>query len=182
MKNGIVIALFTLTTLIFTSLGEISAQSFRSQNSGLYGLAELHFGYGLQGNVEPNLIGFTGITGIAGYSFTRSISVGAGTGIFAYNGSNAVPLFFEGGYSFREFGLGKMRFFLKADAGLLIRLNGDVAPARIFGNPLAGLTIPVANRKEISVSLGFFTQYDPNYSNQSQFANFLNAKIGLRFY
>jgi hypothetical protein len=96
-----------------------------------------------------------------------------------------VPFYLEGGYSFKEAGLGKMRFFLKADAGVLLRLNGEVDPARVFGNPQAGILIPVAYQKELSVSLGYFAQYEQKQqetSSQYQLTNFINAKVGLRFY
>lgn len=171
--------------LIFAFSGSISAQTYRYQSSGVYNLTELHIGYGLQGDVQPNEIGFTGLTTMAGYTFTRSLAAGLGAGILAYNGSNVVPLYFDGGYYFKNFGLGKMRIFIKADAGLLFRLNGEVSPTRFFGNPAAGILIPVARRKEISVSFGIFTQYDPNNldnTQQSQLTNFINARIGLRFY
>jgi hypothetical protein len=164
---------------------EVMAQVTRPQSKGMYGLTELQVGYGLQGNVQPNEIGFTGLSLLAGYSFTQSFSGGVGVGIQAYNGSNAVPVYLEGGYSFKEAGLGKMRFFVKADAGVLIRVNGEVDQARVFGNPQAGILIPVAYHKELSVSLGFFSQWEQKpqeTSSQYQLTNFINAKIGLRFY
>ena len=185
MKFHSLISILALTILSYVSPGEAVAQVSRPQTRGMYGLAELQVGYGLQGNVQPNEIGFTGLSLLAGYSFTQSLSGGVGVGIQAYNGSNAVPFYLEGGYSFKEAGLGKMRFFLKADAGVLLRLNGEVDQARVFGNPQAGILIPVAYQKELSVSLGFFTQYEQKQqeaSSQYQLTNFINAKIGLRFY
>lgn len=185
MKNSSLILIFTLTMLIFTSFVKISAQTNPSQSRGIYNITELNIGYGLQGDVEPNEIGFAGLSTIVGYTFTRSLSAGLGVGILAYNGSNCVPLYGEAGYYFRNFGLGKMRFFLKADGGLLIRLNGDVSPTRVFGNPAAGMLIPVAHHKEISVSFGWFTQWDTyneDETKQNQLTNFINAKVGLRFY
>jgi hypothetical protein len=171
--------------MIFIIPFETKAQVTRPQSKGAYGLTELQVGYGLQGNVQPNEIGFTGLSLLAGYTFTQSFSGGIGVGIQAYNGSNAVPVYIESGYCFEEIGLGKMRFFLKADAGVLIRLNGEVDQARVFGNPQAGILIPVAYHKELSVSLGFFTQWEQKQqeaSSQYQLTNFINAKVGLRFY
>lgn len=185
MRNSFIIIILALTIMFLTSFGKISAQTYRYQSQGIYNLTELHIGYGLQGNVEPNEIGFTGLTTMAGYTFTRSLAAGLGVGILAYNGSNVIPLYLDGGYYFKNFGLGKMRLFIKADAGLLFRLNGDVSPTRFFANPTAGMLIPVARRKEISVSFGLFTQYDPDNTDntqQNQLTNFINAKIGLRFY
>ena len=185
MKYTIIIVILTLTALVFVSSGEIMAQNARGQSTGLYGLTELTVGYGLQGDVQPNEIGFTGLSVLGGYWLTKSLSAGLGAGILAYNGSNAVPLYFEAGYAFKEFGLGKMRLFIKADGGVLARLNGDVDAMRLFGNPSAGMLIPVAYHKEISVSLGYFTQYEQKLIDtkmQYQLTNFINAKIGLRFY
>jgi hypothetical protein len=184
MKNSFIIFILVLTMLIFISSRSISAQSYRYQAKGIYNLSELHIGYGLQGDVEPNKIGFAGLSTMAGYTFTRSLAAGVGAGFIAYNGSNAVPVFLEGGYYFGNFGIGKMRFFVKADAGLLIRVNGDISPTRYYGNPAAGLLIPVASHKEISVSLGVFTQWDPDNTDntQNQLTNFINAKVGLRIY
>ena len=185
MKNSFIILILTLAILIFTSLGKVSAQAYRYQSIGIYNLSELHIGYGLQGDVEPNEIGFTGLSTLAGYTFSQSFAAGLGVGFLAYNGSNAIPLYLEGGYYFKNFGLGKMRFFVKADAGILIKLNGDISPTRFLGNPSAGMLVPVARHKEVSVSLGIFTQYDPDKlanTQQKQLTNFINAKIGLRLY
>ena len=185
MKLYSYFSILILAVVILNIPVEVKAQVTRPQTKGAYGLAELQVGYGLQGNVQPNEIGFTGLSLLAGYSFTQAFSGGVGVGIQAYNGSNAVPFYLEGGYSFKQAGLGKMRFFLKADAGVLFRLNGEVDQARLFGNPQAGILIPVAYQKELSVSLGFFTQWEQKQeeaSSQYQLTNFLNAKIGLRFY
>lgn len=185
MRHFFSIVLFSFLALIFASTKDLSAQSRHLSSDGVYNLTELNLGYGLQGNVQPNEIGFTGISTLVGYWLTRSLSAGLGAGILAYNGSNAIPLYFEGGYYFRPFGLGKTRFFIKADAGLLFRLNGDVEPVRVFGNPNAGLQIPLARHKDISISLGFFSQFEQKLQNnyqQYQLTNFVNAKVGLRFY
>lgn len=185
MRNSLIIIILSLAILIFASLGNLAAQNYRYQSKGIYSLSELNIGYGLQGDVEPNQIGFSGLTTMAGYTFTRSLAAGVGVGILAYNGSNAIPLYLDGGYYFKNFGIGKMRFFIKADAGVLFRLNGEVSPTRYFGNPAGGLLIPIARHKEISVSFGIFTQYDPTVQDntqQRQLTNFINAKIGLRVY
>jgi len=185
MKRYIFFCILILTGIFCVLPGVTVSQVSRPQTRGAYGLTELQVGYGLQGNVQPNQIGFTGLTALAGYSFTQSFSGGVGVGIQAYNGSNAVPVYFEGGYSFKQVGLGKMRFSLKGDAGVLLRINGEVDQARIFGNPQAGILIPVAYQKELSVSLGFFSQWEQKpqeTSSQYQLTNFINAKIGVRFY
>lgn len=183
MKNLFLI--FILAALILTTGGKISAQTYRYQTNGIYNLTELHVGYGLQGDVEPNEIGFAGLSTLVGYTFTKRLAAGVGTGFLAYNGSNTVPVFLEGGYYFKNFGIGKMRFFLKADAGVLIRINGDVSPTRYYGNPAVGILIPVASHKELSVSLGWFAQWDPDsqdITQEKQLTNFFNAKVGLRIY
>jgi hypothetical protein len=185
MKLLSTIIFLTLTTLLLILSDNLSAQNPRTQSSGIYGLTELNLGYGLQGDVQPNDIGFAGLSALGGYWFTKSLTAGLGTGILAYNGSNAVPLYFEAGYFLREFGLGKMRIFLKADAGLLFRLNGNVDPLRVYVNPSVGLLIPISWQKDISVSLGYFTQYEQKLNvtdTPYQLTNFINAKIGLRFY
>ena len=195
MKNIFIVAILTLTTFVFSSFGKISAQSYRNPSRGIYDLTEVNLGYGLQGDTQPNVVGYSGLTTLLGYWFNPKVAGGAGVGIFAYNGSNAVPVYLEGGYYFNEFGLGKMRFFFKADAGLLLRINsssaqtsfwGDpnIPQTRFIGNPLAGIMIPIGHHKDVSISLGFYTQWDPNNQDNTQnsFVNFINAKVGVRFY
>jgi len=151
----------------------------------MYGLTELNLGFGLQGDVQANQIGFTGLSALAGYWLTPKVTAGLGVGFLGYNGSGSVPLFLEGGYYFDEFGLGKMRFFLKADAGILIGVTGDIPAMRAFGNPCLGLQLPISRSKEISVSLGFYSQMDQittDNTQSNQLTNFINGKIGLRFY
>lgn len=181
----ILLIFLTLTLLVFSPAEKVSAQTAHTPSTGMYGLTELTLGYGLQGDVQANQIGFTGISALAGYWINPKLSAGLGTGFLGYNGSGVVPLFLEGGYYFDEFGLGKMRFFLKADAGILIGVTGDIPAIRVFGNPCVGLQLPVSRTKELSVSLGFFTQMDQiNQGNiqSNQLSNFINGKIGLRFY
>jgi len=164
---------------------KLSAQTSRTSSSGMYGLTELNLGFGLQGDVQANLIGFTGLSALAGYWLTPKVTAGLGVGFLGYNGSGSVPLYLEGGYYFDEFGLGKMRFFLKADAGILIGVTGDIPAIRAFGNPCVGLQLPISRSKDISVSLGFFSQMDQittGNTQSNQLSNFINGKIGLRFY
>ena len=177
--------MLTVTLLVIALTGKVNAQTAHTPSSGMYGLTELNLGFGLQGDVQANQIGFTGLSALAGYWLNPKVSAGVGTGFLGYNGSGVVPLFLEGGYYFDEFGLGKMRFFLKADAGILIGVTGDIPAIRIFGNPSVGLQLPISRTKEISVSLGFFTQLDQitqGNIQSNQLSNFINGKIGLRFY
>lgn len=184
MRSSCTIIIIAFSALFLASLPDASAQNSRNPYRGIYNLTELNIGYGLQGNTQANEIGFTGLTTIGGYTFTQSLAAGLGIGFLAYNGSNTIPLYLEGGYYFKEFGLGKMRLFTKADAGLLFRINGEISPVRYFLNPLGGMLIPLAYHKEISVSLGLFTQWDPNYQDymQNQFNFYINAKIGFKIY
>ena len=196
MKRTFIIVILTLTTLLVLSSGEISAQNRRNhifdipthkaaRSTGLFDLTEVSIGFGLQGNVQPNEVGFTGLTTLIGYWFTPAVPVGIGTGILAYNGSNCMPLYIESGYYFDEFGMGKMSLFIKADAGLLFRLNGNIAPTRVYGNPSIGMLVPVFKRKEISFSVGFWTQWETDVKydvDQNEFNHFITAKVGFRFY
>lgn len=185
MKIIPVIFIVTLTTLVFLPAKKTEAQSSRTPSSGMYGITELNLGFGLQGDVQANQIGFTGLSALAGYWINPKVTAGAGIGFLGYNGSGSVPLYLEGGYYFDEFGLGKMRFFVKADAGILIGVTGDIPAVRAFGNPSVGLQLPISRSKEISVSLGFFTQMDEitkDNVKSNQLTNFINGKIGLRFY
>lgn len=174
-----------LSLLVFAPTATVSAQTAHTPNSGMYGLIDLNLGFGLQGNVEANQIGFAGLNAMAGYWISPNVAAGVGAGFLGYNGSGSIPLYLEGGYYFEEFGLGKMRFFLKADAGILIGVTGDIPAVRVFGNPCVGLQLPISRTKEISVSLGFFTQLDQitqDNTQSNQLTNFINGKIGLRFY
>lgn len=185
MKTSSLLAKIILTLLIFASTGKSLAQNYRFEPKELFNLTELNIGYGLQGDVEPNEIGFSGLSTLIGYTLSHYWTTGLGVGIFAYNGSNCVPLYAEGAYRFNSFGLGKMRFFIKGDGGILIRLNGDVSPTRFYGNPAVGMLVPIARHKEISISLGWFAQWDPNNTDetkQGQLTDFINAKVGLRIY
>lgn len=177
--------MLTVTLLVIAHTGKVNAQTAHTPSSGMYGLTELNLGFGLQGDVQANQIGFTGLSALAGYWISPKVSAGLGVGFLGYNGSGVVPLYLEGGYYFDEFGLGKMRFFLKADAGILIGVVGDIPALRVFGNPCLGLQLPISQTKEISVSLGFFTQLDQitkDNTKSNQLTNFINGKIGLRFY
>lgn len=186
MKNKRCISFIFMVAMLLSIVPvKTRAQVSQPQTRGVYGLTELHIGYGLQGVVQKNEIGFTGLSALMGYTFTKTLSAGVGAGILAYNGSNAVPVFVEGGYTLKPVGLGKMRFFVKADAGMLLKLNGNVDAARVFASPQAGILIPVAYHKELSLSFGLFSQYEQNKTEAgmpTQLTNFLNAKIGLRFY
>lgn len=185
MKKKYILCIFLLIILCFTTAKQTLAQRSHTASSGMYGLTELNLGFGLQGDTQANQIGFTGVSALAGYWLAPNVTAGLGVGILGYNGSGSVPLYFEAGYYFNEFGLGKVRFFIKANAGTLIGVKGDIPPARFFGNPCVGLQLPISRTKEISVSLGFFTQMDEVTKDNiktSQLTNFLNGKIGLRLF
>lgn len=185
MKISIIFIILTLSSLVLAPAGKLSAQTSRTSSGGMYGLTELNLGFGLQGDVQANQIGFAGLSALAGYWISPKVSAGLGVGFLGYNGSKSVPIYLEGGYYFDEFGLGKMRFFVKADAGILTRVTGEIPALRAFANPSVGLQLPISRRKEISVSLGFFTQMDQitqDNTQSNQLSNFINGKIGLRFY
>jgi len=185
MKKLFIIVFLTLTLVYLFSSGKVVAQSSHVKYRGMYFQPELNIGFGLQGELQPNEIGFAGLNATVGNWFSKKVTGGAGIGIQAFNGSNTVPLYLQGGYYFDEWGLGNLRFFARADAGLLFKLNGEVAPTRVFGNPSVGLLIPVARRRMVSFSLGFYSQWENKQSfdiNQNDFNNFLNLKIGMLFF
>jgi len=187
MKQVFIISILTLTLLLYISPGEIAAQNnrvTRVRYEGMFVHPELNVGYGLQGNLEPHEISFAGFNTTAGYWFNQSVTGGIGVGLQAYNWSNTAPVYLQGGYYFNELGYGFFRFFLKLDAGLIIKLNGQVAPWRVFGNPSAGFIIPVARRRLVAFSLGYYTQWEnaEEYDyGQNEYNSFINLKIGMPF-
>lgn len=111
MKKIVFIVLSVFILLFYVYQGKAVAQNSHIKYKGMFFHPELNVGYGLQGDLQPNEIGFAGLNATAGYWLTRKITGGIGVGIQAYNGSNTVPLTLQGGYYFRETGLGNMRFF-----------------------------------------------------------------------
>jgi hypothetical protein len=191
MKHFNFLFLLALAIMI-TPGGRLRAQAYRYNGSGanagdaqatgpskgFYDITEFHVGYGLQGTEQADIVGRTGITTVAGYRFNHTLAAGLGTGLAAYNGGTSIPLYAEGGCYFGEFGLAKLRPFITADAGVLFPFYGDNTGTRIFGNPSVGLRIPMFSKKDISVSVGLFTQREKD----GNLNNFINVKIGMMFF
>lgn len=144
----------------------------------LYNLTEINFGYGAHYLDQPYEIRQAGISTLAGYRFSRLISVGVGAGLETYNGGTLMPLYIEGRIYLNKVSESSIKPFFTAASGYLFNMNGVETDINVFANPGAGLLIPMTYHASVSLSLGVFTQWAIDVQRYT----FINAKIGLLFY
>ncbi len=158
-----------------------AARPYSANLGGLYNLTELQYGFGL-GNIDPPFSNhYAGITTAFGWRFGNGLALGAGTGYYRYNDGYAIPL-----YADLRYFMGKQRvkFFVAVPGGFLVNFDNFKDFSRVFGNPSAGLIVPLSKDLHLSFSAGLFTQYnrsiithtDPRYRD-----SFINMRLGLLF-
>jgi hypothetical protein len=180
-----------LVVVLVISGGEISAQRysfnkwdrlvFRNNppvSQRLFSQTDFNLGYGAHYLDQPYEIRRTGITTMLGYRYNRTIAFGMGAGLEYYNAGTLAPFFLEGQIYFDKLIRGSVKPFLTGAAGYLFQVSGIPTDIHVFGNPGAGLIIPMTYRSSLSVSVGLYTQWAVNVERYS----FINAKIGLLFY
>ena len=191
MKHKYIIVLVTLTVILVTSCGTISAQRysfnkwdrvvFRNNppfGQRLYSLTEINLGYGAHYLDQPYEIRRFGISTLLGYRYNRAITLGLGTGIEAYNGGNLGTLYLEGQIYLNRFVRGSVKPYLTGSGGFLQKISGLDTDIRVFANPGIGLMIPMTYRASLMVGVGLYTQWALSVERYS----FINARMGILFY
>lgn len=191
MKSFHLIISFTLTVLLFSIGGEISAQrsSYNKWDrvifnnnppfkQRIFSLTEFNMGYGARYLDQDYEIRRTGFSTLIGYRYNRSISIGLGAGLEAYNGGTMAPLFAEGHIYMNRLSVSSIKPFVTGATGTLTLISGKSTDIRFFANPGFGFLIPVTFRSSLSVSVGLYTQW----AFDQQRYSFINTKIGLLFY
>jgi len=177
--------------LLVSSVEEVSAQRysfnkwdrlvFRNNpplSKRLYNLTEFNLGYGARYLDQPYEIRRSGFSTMLGYRYNRNIAIGLGAGLESYNGGTLAPVFLEGQIYFDNLIRGSVKPFLRGSSGYLFNVSGLETNISVFGNPCAGVLIPMTYRSSLSVSIGLFTQWDVGVERYS----FLDTKIGILFY
>jgi len=113
-----------------------------------------------------------------GYRYNRNIALGVGAGLESYNSGTLAPVYLEGQIFFDNLIRGSVKPFLRGSSGYLFQISGLETNITVFGNPCAGILIPMTYRSSLSVSIGLFTQWSVGVQRYS----FLDTKIGILFY
>ena len=143
---------------------------------GYYNLTELQYGFGLGIIDVPYSHHYGGISTINGYLFGNGLALGVGVGYNYYNDGYAVPLYADVRYFM---GKQRVKFFLAVPGGFLMNFDNFKDYSRVFGNPSAGMIIPLTKSLHLSFSAGLLTQYTitkPHYRD-----SFVNMRLGLLF-
>jgi hypothetical protein len=191
MKNFHLVIILIMFVLLVSSREEVSAQRysfnkwdrlvFRNNpplSKRLYNLTEFNLGYGARYLDEPYEIRRSGFSTMLGYRSNRNIAIGLGVGLESYNGGTLAPVYLEGQIYFDNLIRGSIKPFLRGSSGYLFNVSGLETNISVFGNPCAGVLIPMTYRSSLSVSIGLFTQWDVGVERYS----FLDTKIGILFY
>jgi len=134
---------------------------------GFISITELTGGTGISLTDAPYSRYYFGITSVAGYQFTRNITVGGGTGLHFHNDGTFLPLFLDA-----RFSLNASNFvpFFAAAGGVDINLSDLDSRAWIFINPSIGIRWVAADRRSVSFSAGLKTM--SGKVNRNSFINF----------
>jgi hypothetical protein len=157
-----------------------SARPLDLMAGGYYNLTELHYGFGLAEVGPPYANYYYGISTVNGWRFGNGIALGAGVGYWKYNEGYVVPVYGDARYFI---GKQKNKFFLMGSGGFLLNFEDFVDYARFFGNPGAGIAIPLAKNTQLSFSAGLLTQWvmKKNTTADHRRDSFINMKLGLIF-
>jgi hypothetical protein len=147
---------------------------------GYYNLTEGHYGFGLYDRSVSFSDHYIGITTVNGWRFGNGVALGVGVGYFNYNDGYAVPLFGDARYFI---GKQKNKFFFMGSGGFLLNFKDSKEYSRFFGNPGAGIAIPLARSTQLSFSVGLMSQWVISKFTQeySRRDSFINMKLGLIF-
>jgi len=147
---------------------------------GYYNLTELQYGFGLAEVGPPYSSFYYGISTVNGWRFGNGIALGAGVGYWRYNDGYVVPVYGDARYFI---GKQKNKFFLMGSGGFLFNFQDFDDYARFFGNPGAGISIPIAKSTNLTFSAGLLTQWvmKKNTTADHRRDSFINLKLGLIF-
>jgi hypothetical protein len=162
------------------TLFSTAARPLSMFTGGYYNLTEFQYGFGLAETEPPYARHYYGISTVNGWRFGNGLALGAGVGYWKYNDGYVVPLYGDARYFI---GRQKNKFFLMGSGGFLFNFEDFDDYARFFGNPGAGISIPVAKNTHLSFSAGLLTQWvmKKNSTADHRRDSFINMKLGLVF-
>jgi hypothetical protein len=140
---------------------------------GYYNLTELQYGFGLGLIDVPYSEHYVGING---YRFGNGLALGVGVGYNQYNDGYAVPVYADIRYFM---GKQRIKFFLAVPGGFFLNFDDFQNYSRVFGNPSAGLIVPLSKSLHLSFSAGLLTQYTITSPHNRD--SFVNMRLGLLF-
>ena len=170
---------FWRSHMLFTT----AAQPYERMGGGLYSLTEGHYGFGLAVIEPPFARYYAGATTALGWRFGNGFALGGGAGYLKYNDGYTVPLYADLRYFM---GRQRVKFFVAFPAGFMMNFDNFRDESRIFGNPGAGLIVPLFKDTHLSFSAGLLTQIDREIFENPEFNaawhdSFINLKLGLLF-
>jgi hypothetical protein len=179
MKKSILISLlvFIVTSSSgYSQLKNNSVAYFPQENSrpGLMNITEFNIGIGLYAINQDYAKRVFSLTSILGIGLTRNITGGIGVGVSLYNGGTLFPLFADFRYYFN---LGKSRFFLFSDGGVLLNSADTEGGTKILVSPGAGLVFPVSKNLSVNLGTGLLVQFREDHGHDS----FANIKLGMTY-
>ncbi len=143
--------------------------AFFNSSPGYITINEFAAGMGLTKENVPFSKSFFGFNTIHSYQINRNFILGAGTGIYVYNGGGMVPIFMD----FRfNFSIQTLTPFFSGDGGLLVNPEGT---EKIFINPGAGVRYALDDNICLTFGAGYFIQVA---ETQNSFVSF---RLGLTF-
>ncbi len=139
---------------------------------GFVSISELTAAPGLGLTIDGLSRYYYGLTSVAGYQFTRNITLGAGAGVHIHDDGTLFPLFLDIRYAFNS-----QEFvpFLSGGGGIMLDFT-DLESTRVFINPSAGIRYVMANRKSLSFSTGLMVTTGGANARKS----FINFRLGLQ--
>lgn len=142
---------------------------------GLINFTELNYGFGLGDVNDDYSKSFVGLTTVLGYTLTKNIDIGVGTGFSYYNGGMLFPVFldFRGMLNFR-----KLSAFFFGDGGFVLNFSDSDYENRILLNPGIGIKFPITNKLSGNIGGGLFIQTTKDREKHDSFINF---KLGITY-
>ena len=151
------------------------SNAYGNSKPGLMNITELNAGIGLYALNRDYAKRVANLTSILGIGLTRNLTGGIGVGISFYNGGTLVPLFADFRYFFN---LGKTRFFVFGDGGILLNSAKTEGGTKYLVSPGVGLVLPVSKNVSINLGVGLFTQFSQEDFGHDSFAN---IKLGITY-
>ncbi|HOE26032.1 MAG TPA: hypothetical protein PLT71_11045 [Bacteroidales bacterium] len=157
-----------------------AARPLSEMTGGFYNLTEAQYGFGLKEIDEPFAEYYAGITNTLGWRFGSGIALGGGIGYYQYNGGYDIPIFGDERW---YLGRQRVKFFLMGTGGFMANFKNFKDLSRVFVNPGAGLTVPIAKNLHLSFAAGMLTQWDRNIfeDGPGYRDSFINMKLGLLY-
>lgn len=153
------------------------SQVKNNSKPGLISVTELSGGIGLYSEDRDYAKRTAGLTTALGIGIIKNLTGGLGVGVSFYDGGKIklFPLFADFRYFFN---LGKARFFVSGDGGILLNSSKTEAGTFYFASPGLGWAIPVSKNMSVNLGTALFTQYGgEDYGTDS----FLNLKLGMTY-